>query len=36
VTDLEEPQSGGALMGRGIEVALEGDLTSVMIELTQT
>jgi alpha-galactosidase len=36
VTGLEEPQSGGALMGRGIEVALEGDLTSVMIELTQT
>jgi alpha-galactosidase len=36
VTDLEEPRSGGALMGRGIEVALEGDLTSVMIELTQT
>ena len=36
VTDLEEPQSGGALMGRGIEVALEGDLTSVMIELSQT
>jgi alpha-galactosidase len=35
-TDVEEPQSGGALMGRGIEVALEGDLTSVMIELTQT
>ena len=36
VTDLEEPQSGGALMGRGIDVALEGDLASVVIELTQT
>jgi alpha-galactosidase len=36
VTDVEEPRSGGALMGRGLEVALEGDLTSVMIELTQT
>ena len=36
VTDLEVPRSGEALMGRGIEVALEGDLTSVMIELTQT
>jgi alpha-galactosidase len=36
VTDLEEPQSGGALMGRGIDVTLEGDLASVVIELSQT
>jgi alpha-galactosidase len=36
VTDVEEPRSGAALMGRGIEVPLEGDLTSVMIELIQT
>jgi alpha-galactosidase len=36
VTDVEEPRSGGALMARGIEVPLAGDLTSVMIELTQT
>ena len=36
VTDVQEPRSGGALMGRGIEVPLEGDLTSVMIELAQT
>ena len=36
VTDVEEPRSGAALMGRRIEVQLEGDLTSVMIELSQT
>ena len=36
VTDVEEPRSGAVLMGRGIEVQLEGDLTSVMIELSQT
>jgi alpha-galactosidase len=36
VTDLEVSRSGEALMGRGIEVALEGDLTSVMIELTHS
>jgi alpha-galactosidase len=35
VTALEEPRSGGALMGRGIEIALQGDLTSVMIEFTE-
>ncbi len=35
-TDVDEPRSGAALMGRGIEVKLEGDLSSVMIELTQT
>ena len=35
VTAAEELRSGGALMGRGIEVPLEGDLTSVMIELTR-
>ena len=34
VTGVEEPRSGRALMGRGIEVSLEGDLTSAMIELT--
>jgi alpha-galactosidase len=36
VTGVEEPRSGGTLMGRGIEVPLEGDLTSAMIELTET
>jgi alpha-galactosidase len=36
VTGVEEPRSGRALMGRGIEVSLEGDLTSAMIELTGT
>ena len=36
VTDFEEPRSGAALMGRGIEAQLEGDLTSLMIELSQT
>jgi alpha-galactosidase len=36
VTGIEEPRSGGALMGRGIEVPLKGDLTSTMIELTET
>jgi alpha-galactosidase len=36
VTDFQEPRSGRALMGRGIEVPLEGDFTSVMLELTQT
>ena len=35
VTVLEAPRSGEALMGRGIQVPLEGDLTSAMIELTQ-
>jgi alpha-galactosidase len=36
VTSVEEPRSGGALMGSGIEVQLEGDLASTMIELTET
>jgi hypothetical protein len=36
VTDIEEPRSGRALMGCGIEVPLEGDLTSIMVELTET
>jgi alpha-galactosidase len=36
VTGIEEPRSGGALMGHGIEVSLEGDLTSAMIGLTVT
>jgi alpha-galactosidase len=36
ITDVEAPRSGGALMGRGIDVPLEGDLTSTMIELTET
>jgi alpha-galactosidase len=35
VTGVKEPRSGRALMGRGIEVPLEGDLASVMIDLTE-
>jgi alpha-galactosidase len=35
VTGVEEPRSGGALMGRGIEVLLEGDLASTMIGITE-
>ena len=36
VTDIEELRSGRALMGRGIEVPLEGDLASTMIQLNET
>jgi hypothetical protein len=35
VTGVEEPRNGGALMGRGIEVPLQGDLASAMIELNE-
>jgi len=34
VTGLEEPQSGRALMGRGVDLPLVGDLSSVMLRLT--
>ncbi len=36
ITGVDEPRSGGALMGHGIEIPLEGDLTSTIIELSET
>jgi alpha-galactosidase len=36
VEGAKEPLSGAALMHRGIEVPLEGDLASAVIELTET
>ena len=36
VTGVEELRSGGALMGGGIEVLLEGDLASTIIQLNET
>lgn len=35
VTGEESPVSGAALMPRGVGIALDGDLASVMIELKE-
>lgn len=35
VTGEEEPRSGASLMGLGIEVFLEGDLSSTLVEMTE-